>query len=263
MSPDFSRPISKTRASDDIFRALHAEIVAGRLGPGTRLPSEKELAAQFGVSGPTVRESIRGLTLIGLAEARHGAGTFVAEGTGQIVSLLFGTMISLEKVGAVEVLSVLGSLNELAAMSAARNATEADRQAITDRLAAFDDLETEEQAAQAVSEFHAAIAKASHNLLLEALGGFLTGVQVKLAATLAGGDLAVWRSMFDNLAPSRQSLVDAIEAGDAETAGQCARDFASKALDLVVDMPGAREIRASDPDLSGLLATLVMAGSKA
>jgi Transcriptional regulators len=206
-----------------------------------------------------VREAIRGLTLIGLAEARHGSGTYVTTDTAQLMSLLFGTMISLDRIGAREVLAVLGALNEMAAISAARNATEGERETIAAALRAFDSVDTADAAAEAVRGFHAAIAAASHNLLLETLCRFLTGVQVKLAATLADGALEVWRAIFADLATVREALVAAILAGDPDAAGVSARSFGQAASQAVVSLPGAKAVRARDPSLSGLLSALLAA----
>lgn len=52
---------------------------SGEWGPGTRLPSEFELAKQFGVSRATLREALRVLEEEGLVVRRHGVGTFLAE----------------------------------------------------------------------------------------------------------------------------------------------------------------------------------------
>jgi GntR family transcriptional regulator len=60
---------------------LAERIDQGRLAAGTRLPSEPELAAEFGVSRATLREALRGLEGQGLVRRLWGSGTYVAEGT--------------------------------------------------------------------------------------------------------------------------------------------------------------------------------------
>lgn len=57
---------------------IDADIARGRLGPRSRLPSENELMARFGVSRITVRGAIARLAKAGVVEARQGKGTFVA-----------------------------------------------------------------------------------------------------------------------------------------------------------------------------------------
>ncbi len=58
---------------------LRARIVAGKLKPGSQLPSEHELAAEFGVGRPTLRQATELLVRHGLLSRRRGAGTFVEE----------------------------------------------------------------------------------------------------------------------------------------------------------------------------------------
>jgi DNA-binding FadR family transcriptional regulator len=53
-------------------------ILSGRLKPGEKLPSERELGESLGISRPTVRESIRSLVAMNILETVHGRGTYVA-----------------------------------------------------------------------------------------------------------------------------------------------------------------------------------------
>ena len=62
---------------------LSTRIRAGELQPGTKLPSEDQLAAQFGVSRMTIRKSLDDLITMGLIYRRHGVGTFVSQSTVQ------------------------------------------------------------------------------------------------------------------------------------------------------------------------------------
>src|SRR5918912_3516508 len=68
-------------AHAQIERSLAEAIAAGRLLPGDRLPSERELAARAGVSRMTLRQALDSLERRGLLERRVGrdGGTFVAE----------------------------------------------------------------------------------------------------------------------------------------------------------------------------------------
>ena len=58
---------------------LRALVASGRLGPGERLPSVRDLAARAGVNVNTARAAYRRLEREGLVVLRHGLGTFVAE----------------------------------------------------------------------------------------------------------------------------------------------------------------------------------------
>lgn len=72
------------RTSDAAAAELVVEYVRGQiermqLGPGDRLPSERELAARVGVSRPSVRAGLRTLAAMGVVQTRHGSGTYITE----------------------------------------------------------------------------------------------------------------------------------------------------------------------------------------
>ena len=67
-----------------VIEHVRREIEAGRLGPGDRLPPERELARKMGVSRPSLRSGLRSLTAMGIITARRGAGTFIVEGPPQL-----------------------------------------------------------------------------------------------------------------------------------------------------------------------------------
>jgi GntR family transcriptional repressor for pyruvate dehydrogenase complex len=63
-----------------VVRHVRGLIEGGELRPGDRLPPERELAVQLGVSRPSVRAGLRSLAAIGILQTRHGAGTFITDG---------------------------------------------------------------------------------------------------------------------------------------------------------------------------------------
>src|SRR6266487_7207544 len=52
----------------------------GRLRPGDRLPAERDLALQIGVSRPSVRVGLHALAAMGVVQSRHGSGTYIPDG---------------------------------------------------------------------------------------------------------------------------------------------------------------------------------------
>lgn len=79
---------------------LFAEIRGGRYSPGSRLPSEHELAEMFGLGRPTVRQATAALIQRGLLERRRGSGTYVRSVPAQIdLFSLTGTLMSFEAQG--------------------------------------------------------------------------------------------------------------------------------------------------------------------
>jgi Transcriptional regulators len=74
--------IRQRRLSDDIVEQLEGMILEGTLKAGERLPAERALAEQFGVSRPSLREAIQKLAAKGLLVSRQGGGNYVVESLG-------------------------------------------------------------------------------------------------------------------------------------------------------------------------------------
>jgi DNA-binding FadR family transcriptional regulator len=70
-------PQDAQKLYQQIARRIAASIEDGRYAPGDRLPSERELADDFGVSRPTIRDAMIALEFQGLVEARQGSGVYV------------------------------------------------------------------------------------------------------------------------------------------------------------------------------------------
>lgn len=72
-----ARPIKRETLADRLAQEITELILSGSIGPGTALPPEPSLAAQYGVSRSVVRDATRLLAARGLVEIRHGKGVFV------------------------------------------------------------------------------------------------------------------------------------------------------------------------------------------
>ena len=98
-------PVAVTRASSAIADQIRSAIVSGRLPQGERLPPERELAAQFGVSRVTVRDALRALEATGLVEIRVGArgGAFVRAPSGSLVAQAMTDMMLMSEAGTEDV----------------------------------------------------------------------------------------------------------------------------------------------------------------
>jgi DNA-binding FadR family transcriptional regulator len=71
-------PQDTQKLYQQIAREISAAIADGRYAAGEKLPSERELADEFGVSRPTVRDAMIALEFQGLVEARQGSGVYVS-----------------------------------------------------------------------------------------------------------------------------------------------------------------------------------------
>ena len=86
--------VVKSSVSQQVFDQLRQQILSGSWKPGDKLPSENELAAQFGVSRVTVRNALQKLSGLGLLETRFGEGSCIrgpeaGDALNQLVPMLY------------------------------------------------------------------------------------------------------------------------------------------------------------------------------
>jgi GntR family transcriptional repressor for pyruvate dehydrogenase complex len=86
-------PVARQSVVDAVADRLRGEILSGRLRPGTRLPSERELSLALGVNRLTLRASLARLEALGLITTRHGAGTVVASWRERAGLEMLGTLV--------------------------------------------------------------------------------------------------------------------------------------------------------------------------
>jgi GntR family transcriptional repressor for pyruvate dehydrogenase complex len=86
-------PVARQSVVDAVADRLRGEILGGRLRPGTRLPSERELSLALGVNRLTLRASLARLEALGLITTRHGAGTVVASWRERAGLEMLGTLV--------------------------------------------------------------------------------------------------------------------------------------------------------------------------
>jgi GntR family uxuAB operon transcriptional repressor len=153
--------IDSDRLYRKIARQLSGLIAAGEFKPGQRLPAERDLAEQLGVSRPSVREALIALELEGKVEVRVGSGVFVSAGPPRAALSLANDA---EGEGPFELLRARTTVEGETAALAAADATAADVVAIR---AAVDDLQRcqrQELPTDAADRaFHLSIARATHN----------------------------------------------------------------------------------------------------
>ena len=224
----FKPVASGTYLPDQVAQTLAAEIRAGRLAAGDKLPTEAALVVQFSVSRTVVREAVSRLKSLGLADSRQGSGVYVkAPG---FAPLNFDAKSAVSKQAVIQMVEVRRALEAEVAGLAALRRTQADikriRQAIVllDRavLAGGDGVEQDVQ-------FHRAIAETARNPFLigtlEYLGQFLQGAtRVTRANEARRADFA------HQVCDEHNAIFSAIEAADAPLARQAAAQHMNNAI---------------------------------
>src|SRR6185436_3823660 len=123
-------PIRATRTFEAAIEHLTEAVERAGLRTGDRLPNETDLAAQLGISKPTLRQALRVLELSGLVDVRRGktGGIFVA--TDLVPAVALYSAVKLEEQSAIDVLRARRVLERAVAHEATRSATRADFAAI-------------------------------------------------------------------------------------------------------------------------------------
>jgi DNA-binding FadR family transcriptional regulator len=256
------RRIDRGRIADRIVDDLRERIFNGELPNGSQLPTERELAERYGVSGATIREAVRVLATVGLVNVRHGAGTFVTAESDTMVRLSLTSVARLEGVGVGDMLGLLGALNRYAAQQAAQEATDAEiasfREA-AERLAVLDDID---RTTEDLRVFMRRLAEISHNKLLAPLCRLLADIQVGVAIELTQGRKSEWERIAGGLHADRFAIVAAVESRSAQRAAEAVDVHTAHAIELILSTPQAKKIEISDPGYAQLLAALLTTGHR-
>lgn len=149
--------------------------------PGERFPSERELAEQFGVSRPTIREAMIALELSGVIEIRTGSGIYVTHQKTKITPEL-----SDKGVGPFEILEIRYIVEAEACALAAARITE---EQIAELRSVVDEMEEEQKQANASEKadqkFHSIIAKACQNSAISSVVDWLWDLRNESALSTA------------------------------------------------------------------------------
>src|SRR3954452_11303931 len=159
-------PITVSRASSSIADQIRAAILSGQLEQGHRLPPERELAEQFGVSRVTVRDALRGLEAMGLIEVRVGArgGAFVTVPSGALMGQAMSDMMLMSAVTPEDIVEAR-LMVELGTVSlACARATDDDLKRLRElHENAGRELSAKTYTRELSWDFHALLAHAAHN----------------------------------------------------------------------------------------------------
>ncbi|MFN4309005.1 MAG: FadR/GntR family transcriptional regulator [Ferrovibrio sp.] len=151
-----------------VSRRIEQHILEGRLQPGDRLPSEPQLAAQFGVNRATVREGIRQLEQEGFLQRAAGRRLFVSLPGYNDLAPRASRALAMQKVSFRELWDVAILLEPPAARRAAEVASEADIAALEENVIATEAaVDAGRPFTQLDTEFHAMVARISGNRVLE------------------------------------------------------------------------------------------------
>jgi GntR family transcriptional repressor for pyruvate dehydrogenase complex len=214
------------RLADSVAAELERRILEGSLKPGDRLPSERALALDLGVSRPSLREAIQKLVSKGLLSTRHGGGTHVTDRLQAHFLNPWQDMVKGHPLLHRDLLEFRQMLESQAAQLAAERATDVDVRRLDaaflqlDTVYAGNDLTASIDADVA---FHQVIAEAAHNVLISQLTASLMKViHGHIANNLQ--HLHTRPRGWDQLQSQHRAIWQAIREHKPHDAAQCASD---------------------------------------
>jgi len=153
--------------SQKIERKIEEAIRQKKLIPGTRLPSEKELCAQFAVSRTALREALRRLSARGLIDIRKGSGIYVTElkieDAINSLHLFYDLRFNSDLI--LQIIEVRRLFEPEVARLASRNRTDNDIKTLQKNLTELDKSNPDNTQLEVdiINRFHMNLAKATHN----------------------------------------------------------------------------------------------------
>ncbi|GAA2402535.1 FadR/GntR family transcriptional regulator [Actinomadura vinacea] len=189
---------TRTTVTQRAIEQIKSKIAAGELRPGQRLPTERDLAAELGLSRNSMREAIRALTVMGVLEARHGAGIYVTRLEPKDLLETFGVVAEISRGSSlIDLLRVRRILEPAATAIAAARIDEATLETVRSHLDRMAHCERVEDFVAADLAFHQTIVGAAGNPALEAI---VAGLSTRTFRA------RVWRGQRDSGAIPRMRL---------------------------------------------------------
>ncbi|WP_394211630.1 pyruvate dehydrogenase complex transcriptional repressor PdhR [Enterovibrio calviensis] len=236
--------IRQPKLSDVIEKELESLILEGTLSPGQKLPPERELAKQFDVSRPSVREAIQRLEAKKLLTRKQGGGTFISERLWQRFSEPLIDLLAEHPESQLDLLESRHALEGVSSYFAALRGTEEDLTRVChchDNIREAQQLGDIKAEAAAVMQYLIAVTEASHNVVL-------LHIMRSLAPLLEHNILQNFEllnrreDVVDKVSKHRANIVQAITAGEPEKARQASHAHLAFIEETLLDL-GREESR--------------------
>lgn len=232
MSEPTLEPIARSPLYEQVAERLRDFIDVQELEPGDRLMSERELAAQLGVSRTSVRQALTALRVQGLVDIRHGDGVYLLRAPRDMIPSLASEIVESE-VDHPMIWEVREGIEVQAARLAAGRRAGAD---LDEMRTALEEMERSiavgEDGIAGDRRFHRAVARAAHNPLLALLTDQLADA---IDRTSAASLTHVGRPPLSLVA--HRAILDAIERGDETRAADEMRAHIADSRRIADEVP--------------------------
>jgi GntR family transcriptional regulator, transcriptional repressor for pyruvate dehydrogenase complex len=214
-------------STEQVVGHVRALIERGALRPGDRLPAERDLALQIGVSRPTIRAGLRALAAIGVVRSRHGSGTYIPDGPPSLGSEPLSFLAALHGFTRVEMYEARRILEAGASALAAERATPEQLARLSEEVASlFASMDDPQQFLVHDISFHRAIAAASGNPIIASLVEMVAALYYERRRQTAGQ--ASHRDLRD-AAQMHRRIYQAIRSRDPEAASRAMNEHLMQA----------------------------------
>ena len=219
------KSIKRSRLSDEVANQIKNLISEGTLKPGDRLPPERELIKQFGVSRPSLREALHSLVAMGFLEVKQSKRTFVKSVASERMEDPLALLIKTDTQKIFDLIEVRKAMEAWGATQAAQRATEEDIKRLESIIEEMEKaIEEGRDWDKEDADFHLAIAQATHNM-----------VQIHIMSTIydllreSAAKLFTDKTKIKKLLQQHSRIVSAIK----NHSGEKARERALEHLDYV------------------------------
>lgn len=211
-------PISKTSLADAVSERIVSFIKGGKYGVGDRLPTERELAKQFGVGRTSIREGLRYLEKLGVLDIHQGRGIIVRSVSLDEVfqhPVPISAIINLPEKEILNIMDARRMLELESAYLAANERTEEHLRRLEELIEGMKLTFVDKPQEWLVLDksFHVAIAQASGNVVLVHLIKLLWDIFSNYSETILHDPV-----MVTNSTQFHEKIYAAIAAGDAKLA---------------------------------------------
>lgn len=199
------------RTYDLVLEYLKGQILEGKLTLGAKLPSERSLMAELGLSRNSVREALRQLENMGFVRSVHGQGSFLVNEAGQGFSSILSMMLLLRQSDRGEFFTLRESLEAAAYERAVRLAPPQPLLEMEQAVQAMEQAQEPGQLEQAESRFHRSLIEAGQNQLIAVIMEALSSQgDLYRRETLAQLDEATRAPLLD----THRRILKAIQTND-------------------------------------------------
>lgn len=159
-------PIKNSKLSDEVYNQIVSLISRGKLKPGDKIPSERDLVADLGISRQSIREALNRAAIMGLLEVRQGEGSFILSSINKSLKPPLTIIIEKEAERVFEFLEIRKLIEGWCAEKAASEATDNDLNNMKQILDKMKKVASKDKQWEELDlKLHLSFAEATHNVI--------------------------------------------------------------------------------------------------